>query len=474
MSDRRVAGALRRLAADEVERVDLWPALRSRLERQPPPLPSASSSSTRADRGGSPIPGVDTAYHWSADDQRRSRRTWSLAALSAAGLILALILTAGLIAVLVGGSSPNATPTAALSGGTGNPLAATPAATALPLAPVEPRVAPPPYPTPASCNVSPYASSAPSGHYGTDYTTTWFGGDGLWAGLDRAYGGNWYAGGLKVMWLREAVGSLTIIGYPLDSPGPTVTADVPAGYGASGLQASGIDFPVAGCWKVVATVDGHQLDFVVYAYPSGCREPGWANDPATPQPCAPPAADPQSVVSTCPVTPPPSPPFVPPAPEPAVASGREFRYGTAALWTALPNDGIWSGLPDHAPQGYTQKVFWWSTGYHGEASPELAVSGRQLDGTAALQGSSATNAFASDIGSAMLVGVDFPTTGCWEITGTFEGHTLSFVVWVGDPAPAKSSSSLDIVVAPLALALARASRSRRRRWRPEAVMISNA
>jgi len=30
----------------------------------------------------------------------------------------------------------------------------------------------------------------------------------------------------------------------------------------------------------------------------------------------------------------------------------------------------------------------------------------------------------------MLVGVDIPTIGCWEITGRYAGHTLSFVVWV--------------------------------------------
>jgi len=30
----------------------------------------------------------------------------------------------------------------------------------------------------------------------------------------------------------------------------------------------------------------------------------------------------------------------------------------------------------------------------------------------------------------MLVGVDFPMLGCWEIMGIYKGHELSFVVWV--------------------------------------------
>ena len=38
---------------------------------------------------------------------------------------------------------------------------------------------------------------------------------------------------------------------------------------------------------------------------------------------------------------------------------------------------------------------------------------------------------AYNFGPAMLVGVDFPTTGCWEITGRYADAELSFVVWVG-------------------------------------------
>jgi len=93
---------------------------------------------------------------------------------------------------------------------------------------------------------------------------------------------------------------------------------------------------------------------------------------------------------------------------------------------------VWSALP-HNPEGYTQKVFWWRQGYSwkDEPEPQLSVTGRRLDTPAPpLNVSKATNAFAEDIQSAMLVGVDFPTLGCWEITGRIEGNELSFVVWV--------------------------------------------
>src|SRR6266540_3454085 len=86
----------------------------------------------------------------------------------------------------------------------------------------------------------------------------------------------------------------------------------------------------------------------------------------------------------CPVTRPPAQSFRPPARYPRYApSPDSFWYGTASLWTAVP-----------------------------------------------LNVSRATNAFAEDIQSAILVGVDFPTLGCWEITGEYAGTKLSFVVWV--------------------------------------------
>lgn len=61
----------------------------------------------------------------------------------------------------------------------------------------------------------------------------------------------------------------------------------------------------------------------------------------------------------------------------------------------------------------------------------LTVTGRRIDGSAPpLGASNATNAFADDIGSSILVGVEIPAAGCWEITGHLKGITLSFVVWV--------------------------------------------
>jgi hypothetical protein len=135
----------------------------------------------------------------------------------------------------------------------------------------------------------------------------------------------------------------------------------------------------------------------------------------------------------CPLTVPQDPPFTPPAPYAGLGFEGSFWYGSSDLWTAIWNDGIWSGLPYNPAAGYTQKVFWWREGYvwNEEPEPPLIVTGERLDAKAPpLIASRATNAYADDIGSGMLVGVDFPTLGCWKITGQYGDAKLSFVVWL--------------------------------------------
>ena len=136
--------------------------------------------------------------------------------------------------------------------------------------------------------------------------------------------------------------------------------------------------------------------------------------------------------ASCPVTVPQDPPFVPPTPYDSMGYKGEFWYGSKSLWTNIRQNGTWEALP-HNPEGYTQKVFWWRDGYvwTEEPEPALTVTGERLDAPGPpLHSSEATNAYASDIGSAMLVGVDMPTLGCWRITGKYGEAEVSFVVWV--------------------------------------------
>jgi hypothetical protein len=141
---------------------------------------------------------------------------------------------------------------------------------------------------------------------------------------------------------------------------------------------------------------------------------------------------PRDPPASCPITVRQDPLFTPPSPYDTMGFEGEFWYGSNSLWTAIRENGTWEALP-HNLNGYTQKVFWWHDGYvwNEEPEPDLTVIGERLDASAPpLVVSKATNAYASDIGSAMLVGVDFPTLGCWKITGKYGDAELSFVVWV--------------------------------------------
>jgi hypothetical protein len=132
---------------------------------------------------------------------------------------------------------------------------------------------------------------------------------------------------------------------------------------------------------------------------------------------------------TCPVTPAPSPAFVPPSPYRSAGSERAFYVGTAKLWV-LVYAGPWRGLPVW-PEGYRQKLAWWSEGYVAKADPTPAISitGRRLDGPAppmlvtGANGSWTTEDF-------IMSGVNFPTVGCWEVTGRFRGAEAKFVVLI--------------------------------------------
>lgn len=137
---------------------------------------------------------------------------------------------------------------------------------------------------------------------------------------------------------------------------------------------------------------------------------------------------------SCNVTVQPDPPLLAPAPYPANApSSGTFWYGSDTLWTMLDVDGTWHSLPRN-PNGFRQKVFWWSPGFDGrrDAHPQLSVTGRRLDGPESfVHPGPATNAHHVDFGGwAILTGIDVPTAGCWELKGTYRDQSLTFVVWI--------------------------------------------
>jgi hypothetical protein len=107
------------------------------------------------------------------------------------------------------------------------------------------------------------------------------------------------------------------------------------------------------------------------------------------------------------------------------------HYGTPKLAVSV-TPGPWAGLPLWNV-GYRQKIVWFSDGYvWGESpNPTLTIKGRRLDGEAPpLIFDGANGSRTADWGNFIMSGVNFPTLGCWEITGQLDGTTVSYVVLV--------------------------------------------
>jgi hypothetical protein len=118
-------------------------------------------------------------------------------------------------------------------------------------------------------------------------------------------------------------------------------------------------------------------------------------------------------------------------------------YGTEALWTAVPMNGVLHGPgPISSDFAYDNKMPWFSnlpnvSKLHGP----LVITGRRLDGPAP--------AFTETFGDVGMVGIAIPRFGCWQVTGHYRDAELTFNVWVAQeqqadsapPTPAAGSSS---------------------------------
>jgi hypothetical protein len=146
----------------------------------------------------------------------------------------------------------------------------------------------------------------------------------------------------------------------------------------------------------------------------------------------------QLVPETCAVTKPLDHPFVPP--RPYLAARGVNWFGTDRLWTFLPSNGIW---------GLGEKTFWfreeWGRSKRiNQSIPEIdtakfTVTARRLDGPAPPpEVGQASSSYREEDWKAFLVGgINFPTTGCWEVSARYQNDELTFVVWVVPAAPAR-------------------------------------
>jgi hypothetical protein len=77
----------------------------------------------------------------------------------------------------------------------------------------------------------------------------------------------WFAGDHKVLWERPLGTQLKVTAKRLDGDAPPFKATLPDGYQSFDYQASGLNFPSAGCWEVTAQADQSQLQFTLDVLP---------------------------------------------------------------------------------------------------------------------------------------------------------------------------------------------------------------
>ena len=106
--------------------------------------------------------------------------------------------------------------------------------------------------------------------------------------------------------------------------------------------------------------------------------------------------------------------------------------GSPKLAAQVPKSGHWTGMgPKH---DYRDKWWWWREGYRAaeETQPELMVLANRLDAPAppvVIQ--RATNAITANL-DLILAGMEFPTSGCWDVFASYRGEELKFIFKVGE------------------------------------------
>ncbi len=168
---------------------------------------------------------------------------------------------------------------------------------------------------------------------------------------------------------------------------------------------------------------------------------GCATVPPSPAPSKPALAD----AEDCAVT---RPGAGPPGVSPDLFFGSGAAHGNGQLWVG----GLWPDGVIVADARFVDedgavgmKFGWWR-----ESAGELTITGRRLDGPAPPARGEVPSGYGS-LGF-QASGVIFPTEGCWEVTGTVAGTSLTFVTFVRKqeitPSPAGTFATDRALIGP--------------------------
>jgi hypothetical protein len=110
------------------------------------------------------------------------------------------------------------------------------------------------------------------------------------------------------------------------------------------------------------------------------------------------------------------------APPGEAASPR--HHGSGRLWTILYYPTLVATERSIQPDGSIQEKFPWWRGVQGE----LTIQGERIDGAASPVRADVPPGY-GDIGF-QATSIIFSSEGCWRVTGTVAGESLTFVVFV--------------------------------------------
>jgi len=97
-------------------------------------------------------------------------------------------------------------------------------------------------------------------------------------------------------------------------------------------------------------------------------------------------------------------------------------YGNTALWVRLGGQGVLTAASNRSA-AYTTTFPWWRL-----TRGRLTVSAERLDGPSGGFRADVPDGY-GDIGF-QATGLVWPSPGCWRVTGSIAGQSLSFVTWV--------------------------------------------
>jgi hypothetical protein len=127
--------------------------------------------------------------------------------------------------------------------------------------------------------------------------------------------------------------------------------------------------------------------------------------------------------------------------------GRKAWYGSEELAVLVPKNGRWVGMGP--ANNYFDKFWLWRRGYDAGTEPRpdlLLVATRHGDPNSKFETGGGTNALNPfGFGDAMLMGVEFPSPGCWRVRVTYgKTKNIEIVVRVGaNPAGKGVAADMD-------------------------------